>query len=177
MALINTIFNQYAGRADEFEKAFGFPMYDENGELNFDLLLVDFYSAMDNHNSFLGIDYYDRNEDASAVKGFGTTMESREYRWEKYLHDRGIQTDVHDITVTPDNYNQVAQDGEIIISMSPVVLYDENGKCVFKADAGHAMTITGVTEDGMYKVTSWGKEYYIKPDGQYDRMNFQQVSY
>lgn len=177
VALINTIFNQYAGRADEFEKAFGFPMYDENGELNFDLLLVDFYSAMDNHNSFLGIDYYDRNEDASAVKGFGTTMESREYRWEKYLHDRGIQTDVHDITVTPDNYNQVAQDGEIIISMSPVVLYDENGKCVFKADAGHAMTITGVTEDGMYKVTSWGKEYYIKPDGQYDRMNFQQVSY
>lgn len=177
VALINTIFNQYAGRTDEFEEAFGFSMYDENGELNFDLLLVDFYSAMDNRHSFFGIDYYDSNEDYSATKGYGTTMESREYRWENYLEDRGIQADVHEVTVTPENYNKIAQDGEIIISVHPVILYDENGKCVVDVDGGHAMTITGVTEDGMYRVTSWGKEYYIKPNGQYERMGFQQVSY
>ena len=177
VALINTVFNQYVGRTDEFEETFGFPMYDENGDLNFDLMLVDFYSAMDNHNLRWGKDVYNNKEDPSATKGYGTTAESREYRWETYLEDRGVSVDVHDVNVTVDNYDRISKDGEVIVSVHPVILYDSDGNCVVDVDGGHAMTITGVTEDGMYKVTSWGKEYYIKPDGQYDEIGFQQVSY
>lgn len=177
VALINTIFNQLIGREDEFERIFGFPMYDKDGDLNFDLMLVDFYSAMDNHHSVFGKDVVWNFEDSSATDGYGTTVDSREYRWETYLRDRGVSVDVHGVKVTVDNYNELAKNGEIIIATHPVILYDGNGNRLY-ADAGHAMTITGVTEDGKFIVSSWGKEYYIEPDSsQFDRINFQQVTY
>lgn len=55
VTMINTIFNQFVGKEEEFEKTFGFSIYDENGELNYDAMVTDFYSAIDNHNkkSFL----------------------------------------------------------------------------------------------------------------------------
>lgn len=39
------------------------------------------------------------------------------------------------------------------------------------------MTVTGVTEDGRFIVSSWGKRYYIDPDTDYNRLQFQQVRY
>lgn len=47
VAMANAIFVQYHGDADAFERAFGFPMYDENGEYNFDRLLLDIYAETD----------------------------------------------------------------------------------------------------------------------------------
>lgn len=177
VALINTIFNQYAGRADEFERIFGFPMYDKNGDLNFDLMLVDFYAAMDNHHSILGLDIIFEFEDSSATEGYGTTANTREYRWEKYLQDRGVNVDVHSVNVTIENFNDLSENGDIIIATHPVILYDENGRRLY-ADGGHAMTVTGVTEDGRFVVSSWGEKYYIEPDAsQFDRINFQQITY
>lgn len=159
VALINTLFNEFVGKEEKFEKIFGFPMYDENGDLNFDLLLVDFYSAKDD------------------PQHSGTNRESRKELWESYMEEHGIDVDVQNIDVTPENYERIAQKGEVIVSVSPVVLYDENGNRVVDVDGGHAMTVTGVTEDGMYRVSSWGKEYYVNPNEQYDRLQFQQVRY
>ena len=42
-------------------------------------------------------------------------------------------------------------------------LYNENGKAVAKDVESHWMTITGVTKDGRYIVSSWGKRYYLNP--------------
>ena len=39
----NMIFAEFEGNPEEFEKKFGFPMYDENGNLNYDQLVVDMY--------------------------------------------------------------------------------------------------------------------------------------
>lgn len=50
VALINTIFQQFTGREEDFEKTFGFPMYGKDGDLNYNAMVTDFYSAMDNHN-------------------------------------------------------------------------------------------------------------------------------
>ena len=45
-------------------------------------------------------------------------------------------------------------------------------------DAGHAMTITGVTDDGRFIVSSWGETYYLDSDlSGYSRCEFQQVIY
>lgn len=182
IAMVNTIFSQFVGREDEFEKTFGFSMYDENGDLNYDALVTDFYSATDNHNkkNFLMFswDEVNESEDQSATKGFGTTRESREYRWEKYLNDHGIDVDVKNVEVTTDNYDKLASKGDLVVGLSPCILYDSSGKEVVNINGGHAMTVTGKTDDGMYKVSSWGKEYYIKPDDSvYSRMQFQQVIY
>lgn len=176
VALINTIFNQYAGRTDDFERTFGFPMYDRDGDLNFDLMLVDFYAAMDNHHPVLGMDVIFEAEDSSSTEGYGTTVDTREYRWEKYLQDRGVNVDVHKVYVTVENFKALSRNGEIIIGINPVILYDEDGKRLY-ANGGHAMTVTGVTEDGRFVVSSWGKKYYIKPNEQFHRINFQQVTY
>ena len=43
VAAVNAIFNSFKGREDEFEKTFGFPMCAENGDLNYDLLIVDYF--------------------------------------------------------------------------------------------------------------------------------------
>lgn len=49
-----------------------------------------------------------------------------------------------------------------------IMVYDEKynlyGNSVRHEEGGHAMTITGVTDDGRYVVSSWGDKYYLKPD-------------
>jgi hypothetical protein len=40
-------------------------------------------------------------------------------------------------------------------------LYTNNGSL---ETGKHGMTITGVTDDGRYVVSSWGDKYYLKPD-------------
>ncbi|MCI8869309.1 hypothetical protein D1646_02975 [Pseudoflavonifractor sp. 60] len=44
VAIVNNIFVEYEGREEEFERVFGFPMYDKNGKANYNYLLVDFYA-------------------------------------------------------------------------------------------------------------------------------------
>lgn len=184
VALINTIFNQFVGKEEEFEKTFGFPMYGEDGDLNYDAMITDFYAATDNHNKkgilMFSRDEIDESEDESATKGTGTNRKSREYRWEKYLKEHGIDVDVKNVEVTLDNYDEMASQGDLVVGMKPCILYNSSGEIAHDniEDIGHAMTITGKTDDGMYKVSSWGKEYYIKPDKSlYEWIEFQQIIY
>lgn len=178
VALINTVFRQYVGREAEFERTFGFAMYDSDGELNYDLMVTDFYAAADNHDRFLFWDVIDPFEDRSSTVGSGTTRESREYRWEMYLEDHGINVNVRNVEVTAENYERLAREGDLIVGVHPCILYDRRGRKAVNLDGGHAMTVTGVTEDGMLRVSSWGREYYIKPeDTVYSRVQFQQVCY
>ena len=151
MAVVNTIFAQYVGREELFEKTFGFPMYDENGHVNSDLLMLDFYArqnAKDGEHSSLG--YYEINS-----------------QWQDYLRDKGVKVEVKHINLDIDDFYTQAEKGEIIIGYSPLRLRDRNGNLVDNRDGGHATVIIGVeTINGkkMYKVSSWGKEYWIDPD-------------
>lgn len=178
VALINTLFSQYVGRETEFEETFGYPMYDENGDLNYNAVITDLYAATDNHNLVDGVDVINHDEDPSDTEGWGTNQNSRKYRFEMYLDNHGVEVDVRNqLTVTPETYNEIVKDGDLIVGVSPCILYDANGNELCNLDGGHAMTVTGVTEDGYYRVSSWGKEYYIVPSDQYNRIQFQQISY
>ena len=115
-------------------------------------------------------------EDSSATKGWGTTRESREYRYEMYMRDHGIDVDVKNVDVSAKNFDSISKNGEIVVGIRPCVLYDSQGNKVVEIDGGHAMTVTGVTSDGMLIVSSWGEKYYIKP-GSYGREQYQQVIY
>lgn len=166
MALVNTVFAQYVGREDEFERIFGFPMYDENGYPNWDYLMIDFYCESG---------WYDG-------KTTGLSKKTSEEVWEKYMGSKGVHTDVVNINVTVDNFYEISQNGEIIIGISPLRLRNEHGKLVDKRDGGHAMVITDIViinEKKMYKVSSWGDDYYIDPDDFDDsmRIEYQQVRY
>ena len=47
VAIANAIFVQYHGDSAAFERDFGFPMHDENGDYNYDRLLLDIYAETD----------------------------------------------------------------------------------------------------------------------------------
>ena len=152
VAMTNTMYLRFKGREKEFEQTFGFPMYDKNGNLNYNALIADFYFAKDN----------------PSTTG-GPTPEGAGKMWESYCRDHGIAVKVHNnVGVTAENYHEYAKQGQVIISTRPLNLWtrqaDGNYSLVDTRDAGHAMVVTGVTEDGRFIVSSWGETYYLNPD-------------
>ena len=152
VAFANTIFLRFKGRESEFERTFGFPMYDENGNLNYNDLIADFYFAKDDPGS---------ND--------GPTTGEAAKMWESYCRDHGVNVAVqNNVKVTVDNYHEYAKKGQVIISTRPLNLWkrkaDGSYMLVDTRDGGHAMTVTGVTEDGRFIVSSWGETYYLNPD-------------
>ena len=164
VALLNTVFVHFQGKEDEFEKTFGFvhfqgreaefektfgyPMYDKNGNLNYDALFADIYTTK----------YSD------GKKFEGLYPEEGEELIEGFLKDRGVNCDAKITSdVSPENIDTLLYDGKQVI----IHYYDGN---IYPVDGGdphsisaHDMVITGVTEDGKYIVSSWGKKYYLDP--------------
>ena len=151
MAWVNTIFGQYIGCEEDFERVFGYPMYDDDGYPNWDLVMVDFYCS----------------EGEIDGKEYGLTKKTSETRWEEFLRKKGVKVDVVNLNVTVDTFEELSKQGEIVVAISPLRMRNANGELVDTRDGGHAMVITGVvTIKGkkMYKVSSWGEAYYIDPD-------------
>jgi len=177
VALINTVFLRFYGQADEFEKVFGFPMYTPDGRLNFNDLIVDFYCATDNHNQWLFFDSFEPKEDAGYEKGFGTTEESREWRFELYMRKHGIPVDVKSVIVMPLDVEKALKKSPVVADICPVILYDKDGNIAYQSKAGHSLTVTGTGDNGLIRVSSWSKEYYIKPGAYAKRENYQKIFY
>lgn len=190
MAMTNAILLRYQGRAEDFERDFGFPMY-KNGELNYNELMVDIYSTTDNHSrGIFGGDSYDAKEDKelddglfgydlySDSDGRGTDKTTLEYRLEMYMNEHGVEGDVKAYSrnkITVENYAEKAADGPIMISVGkPYTLRNADGTVYRTSKGGHCMMITGV-EDGKFVVSSWGDKYLIDPDDNFGFMNFHQV--
>lgn len=131
--------------------------------------------------------------DPEDVGGLGTDSDSREYRFENYMEDHNIKVNVkngealgglvgvENIDASIENYDKYHNQGDIIVSISPVVLEDANGNKWTYGDAnsGHAVTVTGKTDDGRLIVSSWGQEWYLNPDTYYQngRATFQIIEY
>ena len=212
VAMANAIFVQYHGDADAFERDFGFPMYDENGEYNFDRLLLDIYAETDDK-YFLDEEYgmtsytndvlntYKGREDEFR-KEFGvplyqngdntrynpaaqqavldrvgdrTVVEQQkkginyldfENRMQHYLKEKNVpmSSQFQEMPSTKDVKAYLKMGKSVSIIDNGFNLYDENGNIAHKNVGGHWMTITEVTDDGRYVVSSWGDKYYLKPD-------------
>lgn len=176
VAFVNIIADEYRGKEEEFEKIFGFPLFRVNAAgtvyVNYNQLIMDLYCSSDNHNEE-GVlwekhDRYDSEEDISKTEGAGTTREKRAYRFERYMKAHGIEVEMENIECsTQEVYKKCKEETEkgrrIIIGTHPVRLEDKKGSSV-QSDGGHAMTVTGLTDDGKIEVSSWGKKYYITPE-------------
>lgn len=179
VALSNTVFQHYEGNAEGFERDYGFPMY-KNGSLNYDQLIVEFYTKADNVTAVNnGTPVYNTTEDYGGLRSDGFKLFYNEFkddsdrgvapdntletRLNYCLGDKGTVTryDRNDITV--ENYSQYAESGSVIISIAGANarIYDLNNNPI--NIGGHAMSIVGV-EDGRYIVSSWGQKYYLDPD-------------
>jgi hypothetical protein len=85
---------------------------------------------------------------------------------------------VPSITLTPENFEDYASQGSIVMTIAPTRVVYENGEEAkyFKMSA-HSVIVTGVTEDGLYTVSSWGDVYYIDPTYDYAYQQLEIVSY
>ena len=169
VAFANIVADEYRGREEEFEDKFGFPLFLENvngsAYVNYNQLIIDIYCASDNRKEDGS---YDLDEDISTTRGTGTTPKSREYRFERYMRDNGAEVEIQYIECSVDNVYEICKDeinkgNRMIISTCPVRLEDTQGEPAHM-DGGHAMMVTGLTDDGRIEVSSWGERYYITPD-------------
>ena len=215
-AVVNDIFVEYEGREEEFERVFGFPMYDKNGKANYDYLMLDFYAETDDlyfldepqgatalANDIIqlykgkedefrekygcdpivtvdGVDYLsadaiqailDEYSDVSeaSVAVDGTSTYTLENRFNHYMDQKGLSYTVDTVmdgrTLSEEELQGYFSEGKSVnISVGGFDLYNEKGRRV-QADVGnHWMTITGMTDDGRYIVSSWGERYYLNPE-------------
>ncbi len=175
VALVNSIFLRFYGKEEQFYSAFGLPMYDVNRNLNYNDLLVDFYCATDNHKHFLWFDYLDEKEDKPYPNGYGTDIDNSEWRFEQYMKKRGIAVELNPIKLQPKDIEKRSKNGPIIVSVRPTVLYDIEGNIVHDAQGGHTMSVVSACDNGLVKVSSWGKEYYVKHGAYTGYEYYQQV--
>lgn len=149
-ALANIILEYYSGIPDGekmFYEKFGFSMKKEDGNLNFDLVVVDLYSSQNgmNHNS---ID----------TDSFGVILS-------KYMNGSGANIKVEkNVKVTAYNYDNLVKEGKQVVVMGwDFPLYYDENKSQGRICGGHGMIVTGVTESGLLIVSTWGGKAYIDP--------------
>lgn len=220
VALVNTMFSEFPGDEREFEKIFGFPMYDKDGNYNYNLMLLDIYCSTDDKffldeangkmayiNEILKQQYMDKStgtidmtrlasdygfsENATVdeiyeaifvnaggevvdIPSSGTNAYTLGNRLSAYLTKKGIDADITCNTynsMTTNNVENSIESGNMvdILLTNGAKIYDVNGKQVGVIGEGnHHVVVTGVTEDGKYKVSSWGKEYIVDSDSNID---------
>ncbi|MEE3494403.1 MAG: hypothetical protein VZR06_04530 [Butyrivibrio sp.] len=226
VANTNVIFNSYIGREEEFEKTFGFPMYAQNGDLNYDMLLVDYYiktqdkvflDCEESGKAYIGtfLNYYDDHPDEFYAK-YGESFRdrngdisenARQYAFDEYdklinsgetvaefndaggahpntkankmdyyCKEHGINMDCIPISETPNCSDidfYLSNGYTVLFSSSEFTLENEDGSKYSSGHVygGHAMTITGTTEDGRYIVSTWGIKLYFDPNDNNADMN------
>lgn len=165
-ALANTIFMQFENDPKGFEKTFGFPMYGEDGDLNYDRLLLDLYVSTDKAGICKGSD--------GKTRGFSASERSKVL--DNYLKDKGISATVTNIGSDPNDIAKRCKNGEkVIIGLHDDRIYNDHHS---QFCGGHCMVVTGVTDDGkQYIVSSWGEQYYIDVDDIDGNDIFQTIEY
>ena len=80
----------------------------------------------------------------------------------EYLTEKGVKMGKArtDAKITVDNFEEYSKKGQVVLDIHDVVIYkdDHRQRC-----GGHAVVVTGVTEDGLFVVSSWGGKYYLDP--------------
>lgn len=189
VAATNLIFEKYKGKEREFEKTFGFPMYtvDQNGNIdfNYELMTLKYYNHCWN-DEFVSKIKFSPYIDAAFASLLGKPIMSVDYyaqgdtgthtyeKLESFLKNYGVSCTVHQKYYNQSDgdsvNNKILQDlaqKEVtyIIEVRGWDLYGiKNGntsQLEWENIVGHAMYVTGFTDDGYPIVSTWGEQKVI----------------
>lgn len=160
-ALINDILLDYEDKPEEFERIYGVKYVPSSDEIPAEV-----------SNAILN--RYDG--EVASYQSQGTTTYSQENRLKAYLHQKGIDADVTcetSSTMSIDSVRNSLESGTVVkLGLTKgAQLCDESGTVQTTLNGGHAVIITGVTEDGRYIISSWGEKYYVDPSHLYTDPN------
>lgn len=155
-ALIATLLQFFHQYSYNFMNIFGFPMYDNNGQSNADILLLHFYCMED-------------KED------YGMTIAQMMSRFHKFLNEYHLKAKM-DMLLNISQRQLKEQDTFIILMTKNFILLDENLKKIY-VNEWHYMNLKDVDEDGNFIVSSWGKNYILRKADIAGRAYFVRVRY
>ncbi|MBR4358246.1 MAG: hypothetical protein IKQ00_10015, partial [Butyrivibrio sp.] len=218
VAMANSVFNEYKGKEKEFEKTFGFSMVGENGDLNFNILVLDIYLETRNkvyldepeglklytdckieYYSYEYLEYWKKyGEDIfegnsinpSAYRNIKEEWNEQKKNGEKvvefkerpswfgsgvpnrlshYCQEKGINVNFENKgdKMSNDEIQKAIDQGKtVVFSAHDYEMENEDGSYLESSMGGHEMTITGITPDGRYIVSSYGEKQYFDPSGE-----------
>lgn len=181
-ALGNSLYDYFKDKQDLFEKQFGFPLLDSNGNLNQRELLLDMYVEVnktskggrlfDDSGDKIKILSINDDDYLQLLKQYNDEVHSTA----KYLADKGINVDIqsyvgfkHHISPLEEIATALKNNRYVSLLVSPTLsdrvvnVYKMNGEVMQRLDVGHAMYVMRIEEDKII-VCSWGRESYIKID-------------
>ncbi len=188
VAMVNSIFDAYQGKQEEFQNTFHIPMYrlDSRGKVvfNYEPLVTSLYTYQ--WKDLLGYtnieDIYGNVEevmqnldDDIEITGSSGTEPSYNDVFASFLKNcYGVDCEVKRIPIIPflinekKMFEEYAKDSQsMILSSFDFDYYSfdeetgEKGRKIYDDLSGHAMSITGVTPKGDFVVSSWGRRYVV----------------
>lgn len=183
--LVNTIFNEYTGREDEFYNIFGFDMYkiDTDGKLdyNYEYLILDYFNYAWSYKydiEELIADVSDESTDLALsgeeiIVQTGTDDYSLNGLFDKYMFKRyniELESNLELFENDEDCINKCKEliknghDNIYIVGkgFDLISTKEDTEEPIRHRDIGaHAMSVTGINKDGNLIVSSWGEEYII----------------
>ncbi len=187
VAMVNSIFDAYQGKQEEFQNTFHIPMYRLNSEgkvvFNYEPLVTsiytylwkDIYGYTNIEDIYGNVEELAQTHDYLNIQGSGGTDPSREDIYKRFLNDcYGLDCKVTEIPYYPFliDYKKlfkycIDKSISIVVSSSGYDLYSvdektgERGEKLYDNGGPHAMTITDVTFLGDFVVSSWGRQYIV----------------
>lgn len=149
----------YFNNPQEFARIYGVDLYTDSSNTTFS---AEAQQAV--------LDQYS-DQDIATCSSNGLTASAMNNRISGYLNEKGIDytssTSFPDHALSAKEVQTYIDSGQNVnLLTEDVHLYsnsDLSDSSPYFVDSGHWMTITGVTEDGNYIVSSWGRKYYIDP--------------
>ena len=180
VGLATSLFTAFRGREEDFQRTFGFPMRAPNGDLNYDAVAVDFFRWLAHEQIAPPELHHDRYEYA-INNGRGKNERAMRETWEAFLQYYGVGVTVtSNLNVTRENFAELKKHGDILLLMRPLSLHsslDGTGIYDNRADYGHAVTVTGVTDCGWFSVSTWGQRWYVDPVANIRTFRYMHVRY
>ena len=181
-AMINSLFSVYEGKEQEFYDMFGFSMYTitSNGTIdyNYEPLILEwatYYWKNLYINDPFHLDSDVNNIDTIAIYSEGSSSETYQM-FSQYLNEKyGISSEItlDDEKLSIEKYTSIVEDGKsVVYGGAGWDLYEinpdtgERGKLHLEDGYGHAMYVTGFTDNGDIIISSWGKQYILDTSNQ-----------